>query len=231
MFKLSVIIPVFNECSTLEELLKAVRACSIKSLEIIVVDDCSTDGTRELLRSGLSDIADQVIYHPENQGKGAAIRTGAAFAQGEYIVFQDADLEYDPSEFELMLDIAGKEDVDVVYGSRFLHPDINDISPFWHRSLNKGLTWLSNLFTGYHITDMETCYKLIPRELMEKIELEENRFGMEPEITAKLAALGASIEDMPIEYKRRNFDEGKKIGLKDGIRAVYVIIKYGLKNV
>lgn len=223
---LSIIVPVFNEVDTLERVVDAVRNCGLDDYELIVVDDLSTDGTRKLLEGSMGEAVDQVVFHERNRGKGAALRSGIQAARGEYVVFQDADLEYDPSDLVRMLDLARAGTVDVVYGSRFLNPDIKRISPFWHRSVNRFLTAYSNFFTGLKLTDMETCYKMLPRSLLEKIELTEDRFGVEPEITAKLAALGVRFEEIPIAYDRRTFEQGKKIGMRDGFRAIYVITKY-----
>ncbi|MCH6255809.1 glycosyltransferase family 2 protein [Puniceicoccaceae bacterium K14] len=210
-------------------LLESVRGSGISPLEVIIVDDFSTDGTRNYLELNWRSHADLVVYHSENLGKGAAVRSGIKAAKGEYVIIQDADNEYDPSEYRSMLNAIASEDVDIVYGSRFLHPDAKITTPFWHRFVNECLTRFSNLFTGLELTDMETCYKLIPSEWLDSIEIEEDRFGIEPELTAKLAARGARIKEVPISYNRRKFEDGKKIGVIDGFRAVYVILKYGLK--
>lgn len=230
MPELSIIIPVFNEVNTIEHVVESVRNCGIESIEIVIVDDSSSDGTTELLRGELSDRVDAIVFHEVNRGKGAALRSGIKAAKGEYVVFQDADLEYDPRELSGMLAIARDGVADVVYGSRFLHPDIKQVSPFWHRTVNGFLTRVSNFFTGLKLTDMETCYKLLPRSIFEKIELQEDRFGIEPELTAKVAALGARFTEVPVSYNRRTFEEGKKIGAKDGLRALYVISKYGIRS-
>ncbi|EDY84324.1 glycosyl transferase, group 2 family protein [Verrucomicrobiia bacterium DG1235] len=226
MALLSIIIPVFNEVKTLSSVIEAVRACSLKDVQLVVVDDYSTDGTRQLLDGELGDDIDLVVMHEKNRGKGAALRTGIEAATGKYVVFQDADLEYDPNELQLMLDLLEKGEADVVYGSRFLNPEIKKISPFWHRMVNRGLTEYSNFFTGLRLTDMETCYKMFPKRVLDQITLTEDRFGVEPEITAKAAALGLSFLEIPISYDRRTFDDGKKIGARDGFRALYVITKY-----
>ncbi len=226
MALLSIIIPVYNEVETLEDVVDAVRASGIDDVQLVVVDDFSSDGTRDLLHGPLRGSIDVVSLHEENRGKGAALRSGIAAATGEYVVFQDADLEYDPRELGGMLEALRRGEADVVFGSRFLHPKIKEISPFWHRTVNGLLTRVSNFFTGLRLTDMETCYKMFPRELLKRIELTEDRFGVEPEITAKAAALGARFLEVPISYNRRTFDQGKKIGAKDGFRALYVIAKY-----
>lgn len=227
---LSIIIPVFNEVSTLAAVVEAVRDCGIEGVQLVVVDDASTDGTRRLLEGDLARGIDVVVLHEKNRGKGAAIRTGIKAATGEYVVFQDADLEYDPRELRVLWDAIRGGAADVVYGSRMLHPRIREVSPLWHRLVNRGLTAASNFFTGLKLTDMETCYKMFPRSILDRIELEEDRFGIEPEITAKVAALGVSFMEVPINYDRRTFEQGKKIGAKDGLRALYVIAKYGFAS-
>lgn len=226
---LSIIIPVFNEVSTVDEVVRSVRERGPEGAELIVVDDCSKDGTRELLAGELSGLIDRVVLHEFNQGKGAALRSGIAVASGQYVVFQDADLEYDPGELQSMLDIVLSGEADAVYGSRFLHPKTREICPWWHRAVNRGLTEFSNLFTGLRLTDMETCYKLLPRSFLRSISMDEDRFGIEPELTAKAAARGLRIAEVPVAYNRRDFDQGKKIGVRDGLRALYVIAKYGLR--
>ncbi len=228
--RLSVIVPAYNEVDTLASLIYTVRQCGVPDLQIIVVNDASTDGTAELLRGPLGAEVDTVIHHTKNQGKGAALKTGVGMAEGTHIIFQDADLEYDPNEYSTLIDAIRKSGADAAYGSRFLGRGISEVSPFWHRIVNGVLTIVSNLFTGYKVTDMETCFKLFPIEFLKSIEFEENQFGIEPELTAKAAIANLSIVDVPISYKQRNFNEGKKIRPKDGIRALYVIVKYGLKG-
>lgn len=223
---LSIIIPVYNEVTTLASVVAAVRDCGVDDLQLVVVDDYSTDGTRELLGGALEGEIDVIVKHAVNRGKGAALRSGIEAATGKYVVFQDADLEYDPRELREMVDLLEAGEADVVYGSRFLHPDIKSISPFWHRVVNGGLTLFSNFFTGLRLTDMETCYKMFPKAVLDKIELTEDRFGVEPEITAKAAAMDLRFLEIPISYARRSFEEGKKIGARDGFRALYVISKY-----
>lgn len=228
---LSIIIPVFNEVTTVADVVRSVRARGPEGSELIVVDDCSSDGTRAILDGELGELIDHIVLHDVNQGKGAALRSGVSVATGEYVVFQDADLEYDPEELGGMLDIARSGKADAVYGSRFLHPKTNEICPLWHRAVNRGLTEFSNLFTGLRLTDMETCYKLLPLSFMKSISMDEDRFGIEPELTAKAADRGLVVVEIPIAYNRREFDEGKKIGPMDGVRALFVIVKYGLRYI
>jgi glycosyltransferase involved in cell wall biosynthesis len=226
--KLSVVIPCYNELSTLGRVVQAVKDCPVKNLEIIIVDDCSVDGTRDLLQSSLATQVDQVIYHPKNRGKGAALRTGFAAATGDIVVVQDADLEYDPQEFPDLIApiLAGK--ADVVFGSRFVSGRPHRVVYYWHMVGNKFLTMLSNMLTNINLTDMETCYKAFRREVIQSVRIEENRFGFEPEITAKVAKMGCRIYEVGISYYGRTYREGKKIGWKDGFRAIYCIFKYSL---
>jgi glycosyltransferase involved in cell wall biosynthesis len=226
--KLSVIIPCYNELGTIEQVLHAVKASPIKNLEIIIVDDCSIDGTREKLYSGLETEADKVIYHKRNLGKGAALRTGFAAATGDIIIVQDADLEYDPQEYPLMVKPIIDDKADVVFGSRFQSGRPHRVVYYWHRLGNSFLTTLSNMFTNINLTDMETCYKAFRREIIQNINIEENRFGFEPEITAKIAKTRCRIYEVGISYYGRTYKEGKKIGWKDGIRAIFCIIKYNV---
>jgi glycosyltransferase involved in cell wall biosynthesis len=224
---LSVVIPCFNEKNTLRYIIEMIKAVPLDT-EIIVVDDCSTDGTRELLKNKLEMLVDKVIYHEKNMGKGAALRSGFSHATGEYITVQDADSEYNPQEFPLLLQpiLSGK--ADVVFGSRFMGGQAHRVLYFWHYVGNKFLTLLSNIFTNLNLTDMETCYKLFKKEIIQSIKIEENRFGVEPEITAKVARLKCRIYEVGISYSGRNYKGGKKIGWKDGIRAIYCILKYGI---
>ena len=224
---LSVIIPCFNEVKTLNELLAAVKECGVEDLEIIIVDDCSTDGTRELLKN-LNDDTIKVLYHEFNKGKGAALRTGFKSATGDICIVQDADLEYDPKEFPLLLDPIIKNKADVVFGSRFQSGRPHRVVYFWHRIGNGVLTLLSNFFTDLNLSDMETCYKAFRTEVIKSIDIKENRFGFEPEITAKIAKMDLRIYEVGISYYGRTYDEGKKIGWKDGVRAIYCILKYNL---
>ena len=224
---LSVIIPCFNEVKTLNELLAAVKGCGVENLEIIIVDDCSTDGTRELLKN-LNDDTIKVFYHDFNKGKGAALRTGFKSATGDICIVQDADLEYDPKEFPLLLDPIIKNKADVVFGSRFQSGRPHRVVYFWHRIGNGVLTLLSNFFTDLNLSDMETCYKAFRTEVIKSIDIKENRFGFEPEITAKISKMDLRIYEVGISYYGRTYDEGKKIGWKDGVRAIYCILKYNL---
>ncbi len=228
--RLSVVIPAYNEVDTLVSLIQAVRSCGLSDLQVIVVDDASTDGTAELLKGPLGAEVDTVVHHPVNQGKGAALKTGVQMATGTHIIFQDADLEYSPNEYKILIEAMERAQADAAYGSRFMGRGLSEVSPFWHRMVNGFLTAVSNLFTGYRLTDMETCFKLFPSSFLKSVEFEEGQFGIEPELTAKAAAAGLSIVDVPISYKQRNFNEGKKIRPKDGVRALYVIAKYGIRN-
>ncbi len=226
--KLSVVIPCYNEKDTIEAIIERVKDSGISDLEIIVVDDFSTDGTREILKEKLEKVVDKVIYHASNRGKGAAIRSGIREVTGDVVVIQDADLEYDPQEYEKLLKpiIDGK--ADVVFGSRFITCGPHRVLYFWHYIGNKILTLLSNMFTNLNLTDMETCYKVFRTEVIQSITIEEDRFGFEPEITAKVAKMGCKIYEVGISYYGRTYEEGKKINWKDGIRAAWCILKYGL---
>jgi len=228
MPKLSVVIPVYNEAETIEQIVDAVRGSEVDDLEIILVDDGSTDGTREVLRQKLEPCVERVIYHERNEGKGAALRTGFAAASGDVVIVQDADLEYDPREYPKLIEpiVAGR--ADVVFGSRFAGGEPHRVLYFWHYVINRFLTMLSNVFTNLNLTDMEVCYKVFRREIIQKIRIEENRFGFEPEITAKVAKLGCRIYEVGISYAGRTYGEGKKIGWRDGIRAIWCILKYNL---
>ena len=223
---LSVVIPVYNEVSTVESLLRRVRAVPLR-LEVIVVDDGSTDGTRDLLPGLEGELIDTLLLHEKNRGKGAALRTGFRHATGDVVVVQDADLEYDPRELPLLLKpiLSGK--ADAVYGSRFLGGP-HRVLLFWHSVGNRVLTLLSNMFTDVNLTDMETCYKMVRRELLQSLPLSADRFGIEPELTARLAQAGARIYEMPISYDGRSYAEGKKIGWRDGVAALWCIWKYNV---
>lgn len=224
--KLSIVIPVYNERNTVLELLERVRATGFEK-EIILVDDGSTDGTRELLR-GLPPSEDLlVILQPENRGKGAALRAGFARVTGDIVVIQDADLEYDPAEYANLVRPILDNQADVVYGSRFLSGP-HRVLLFWHSVGNRVLTLLSNIFTDLNLTDMETCYKVFRAEILGKITLCEDRFGFEPEFTAKISRAGCRIYEVPISYHGRDYAAGKKIGWKDGVAAVYFILKHNL---
>lgn len=228
--KLSVVIPCYNEKNTIETVLEEVRNCGIPNIEIIVVDDYSTDGTRELLSGKLKEKIDKLLFHKFNQGKGAALAKGFKMATGDLVVVQDADLEYDPKEFTKLIKpfIEGKKDAQVVYGSRYARGEKYMIKRFYHTIGNKMLTMLSNLFSDLALTDMETCYKMFQREIIQGIKIEEKRFGFEPEITAKLAKKKVKIYEVPISYDPRSYEEGKKINWKDGCRAVYCILRYNI---
>tara|TARA_Y100000589_G_scaffold305737_1_gene319904 strand:+ start:5570 stop:6280 length:711 start_codon:yes stop_codon:yes gene_type:complete len=226
-FTLSIIIPCYNEINTIAELIRRVKKSSINPKEIIIIDDFSTDGTKEFLMN-IDDESIKVVFNSKNQGKGAAIAKGIKFATGEITIIQDADLEYDPSEYEKIINpiILGK--ADVVYGSRFQGAQPHRVVYFWHRLGNGFLTLLSNILTDINLTDMETCYKAFKTEILKSINIKEKRFGFEPEITAKVARLKCRIYEVGISYFGRTYEEGKKIGWKDGIRAIWCILKYNL---
>ena len=226
--KLSVVIPCFNEVATIERLLEAVRASPHPDKEIIVVDDGSSDGTREKISGPLRPLIDQLVMHEVNQGKGAALRSGIRAATGDVVIIQDADLEYDPNEYLNLIAPIAEDRADVVYGSRFMGAAPHRVLYFWHRLGNGFLTLLSNMFTNLNLTDMETCYKAFRRSVIQSIEIEEDRFGFEPEITAKVAKLGVRIYEVGISYYGRTYADGKKIGYRDGFRAIYCIVKYNL---
>ncbi len=224
--KLLVVIPVYNEKDTFKEIYNSVKAVNIEK-EVILIDDCSIDGTREIIL-GLADNTTKVFIHDRNMGKGAALRTGFKNVTGDIVIIQDADLEYDPNQYPKLIKPILDGKADVVYGSRFVTGDYRRVLFFWHMVGNKFLTLLSNMLTNLDLTDMETCYKVFKREVLEKISIEENRFGFEPEITAKVAKLDVRIYEIGISYSGRTYKEGKKIGWKDGLRAIYCIIKYNL---
>ncbi len=222
--KLSVVIPVYNEKNTIGEVLRRVRMVDLPK-EVIVVDDCSTDGTREFLQ-GLAPSDDlTIVLQPHNAGKGAALRAGFRRVRGDIVIVQDADLEYDPAEYPVLIQpiIAGK--ADVVFGSRFLGGP-HRVLLFWHSVGNRILTTLSNMMTDLNLTDMETCYKVFRTDVLGRFELRENRFGFEPEFTAKVARARCRVYEVPISYSGRDYSEGKKIGWKDGVAALFFIIKY-----
>lgn len=224
--RLSVVVPVFNELRTVERLLKRIREVPLR-LEVIVIDDGSTDGTQDLLPDLKGTLIDTLVLHEQNRGKGAALRTGFEHATGDVVVVQDADMEYDPREFPLLLAPILSGRADAVYGSRFLG-GAHRVLFFWHYVGNRFLTLLSNMFTDLNLTDMETCYKMVRRELLHALPLTANRFGIEPELTARLAQAGARIYELPISYDGRSYADGKKIGWKDGVSALWYILRYNV---
>jgi glycosyltransferase involved in cell wall biosynthesis len=226
--EISVVIPCYNEESTIEAILARVHACEIADKEVIVVDDASTDATSSKLQSLAQDGELRVIRHERNRGKGAALRTGFRAARGDVVIVQDADLEYDPREYPKLLAPIREGKADVVYGSRFAGGESHRVLYFWHYAANKLLTLFSNMFTNLNLTDMETCYKAFRREIIDKIDLREERFGFEPEFTAKVARLGCRIYEVGISYSGRTYAEGKKIGWRDGLLALWCVLRYNL---
>lgn len=227
---LSIIIPVFNEITTIEEILKRVAAVPLAK-EMIVVDDFSNDGTRERLALSAERYDNlKVVRHETNRGKGCAIRTGLQHVTGDMVIIQDADLEYNPAEYPRLVKPIVEGRADVVYGSRFIGGEEHRVLYFWHYVGNRFLTLLSNMFTNLNLTDMETCYKVFRADLIKGIRLEQDRFGFEPEITAKVARTGCRIFEVGISYSGRTYTEGKKIGWKDGVQAIWCIVKYGLRK-
>ncbi len=226
--KLSVVIPIFNERATLQDVVH--RVLSVKlDIELLCVDDCSTDGSREILSQLQIEHAEiRIFLQPVNTGKGAALRLGIQQATGDFIIIQDADLEYDPSEYPILLQPLVEGKADVVYGSRFMGGRPHRVLYFWHRVGNWALTFLSNAITNLNLSDMETCYKAFRREVLQSIHLEENRFGFEPEVTVKIAKRHLRVYEVGISYSGRTYAEGKKIGWRDGVRAVWCLVKYGL---
>jgi glycosyltransferase involved in cell wall biosynthesis len=226
--QLSVVIPVYNEEATIAQLIARVRAVPLPK-EIIVVDDCSTDGTRRSLEQIAERNEVRAFFHERNQGKGAALRTGFAQARGEIVIVQDADLEYDPTEYPKLIQPIVDGRADVVYGSRFAGGESHRVLYYWHYLGNRFLTELSNMLTNLNLTDMETCYKAFRRDVLRDLVIEESRFGFEPEITAKIAKLNVRVYEVGISYSGRTYSEGKKINWKDGVSALRCILKYNLR--
>jgi glycosyltransferase involved in cell wall biosynthesis len=226
--KVSVVIPCFNEEKTIRTIVDRVKDAQVDLHEIIIVDDCSTDGTRDILKEWDEDSLVQVHYHEVNMGKGAGLRTGFKKVSGEIVLIQDADLEYDPVDYPVLVEQIINGNADVVFGSRFMGGGPHRVVYFWHMVGNRFLTLLSNMMTNINLTDMETCFKVFRREIIDEVEVMENRFGFEPEITAKIARMDCRIFEVGISYYGRTYAEGKKIGWKDGVRAIYAILKYNI---
>lgn len=230
--KLSIVIPVYNEENTVETIVDLVLKAPLSiDKELILVDDCSTDNTRSIIETRLAGKVSKTVFHEKNQGKGAALRSGFAAATGDIVIVQDADLEYDPNEFQRLINPILANKADVVYGSRFASGELHRVLYFWHSIGNKFLTLVSNMFSNLNLTDMETCYKAFRKDVIADIKIEENRFGFEPEITAKIARIkGIRIYETGITYSGRTYEEGKKIGWRDGVAALWCIVKYNLRR-
>jgi len=228
--KLSIVIPVYNEKNFIREIIERVRKVSLPDIEkeIIIVDDFSTDGTRDILQRDLEPLVSKVIYREKNQGKGAALRAGFQQVSGDIVIIQDSDLEYNPAEYPKLIQPILDNQADVVYGSRFIGSEPHRVLYFWHYVGNKFLTLLSNMFTNLNLTDMETCYKVFRTEVLDSVKIEQNRFGFEPEITAKVSRGNWRIYEVGIAYFGRNYAEGKKINWKDGLQAIWCILRYNL---
>ena len=226
--KISVIIPIYNEVQTIKKILEKISSQEQYEKEIIIIDDFSTDGSRELLKNEIIKKVDKIIFNEKNFGKGYSVRKGIEASSGDIILIQDADLEYDPSDYKVLLNPIINNDADVVYGSRFIGSEEKRVLYFWHTVGNKFLTILSNMFTNLNLTDMEVCYKVFMSDVIKKIKLEENRFGFEPEVTAKIAKMDLKIFEVGVKYYGRKYSDGKKITWKDGISALKCIIKYSI---
>ena len=226
--KISIVIPCYNESSTISKIIEKVKNEKNYDKEIIVIDDFSTDGTREILKNDISEKIDELILNDRNFGKGYSVRQGIKRAKGDIILIQDADLEYDPSDYSKLIEPIKKDYADVVYGSRFVGSEEKRVLFFWHSIGNYFLTTLSNMFSNLNLTDMENCYKVFKSEIIKNIELKENRFGFEPEVTAKIAKKNCRIYEVGVKYYGRTYDQGKKIGWKDGVSAIRCIFKYNL---
>ncbi|MBW1861582.1 MAG: glycosyltransferase family 2 protein [Deltaproteobacteria bacterium] len=226
--KLSIIIPCYNEKRFISELISLVKGAPVKEKEIILVDDGSNDGTTDLIKNSLEKEVDSVVYHTKNMGKGAAIKSGLKYVTGDLVIIQDADLEYDPREYPKLMAPILEGKADVVFGSRFLGEGPHRVHLFWHYVGNKFLTILSNMFTNLNLTDMETCYKLFRTEIIKQIDIKQKGFGVEPEITAKVAKTKCRVYEVGISYYGRSYSEGKKISWKDGLKAIFLILRYGI---
>jgi glycosyltransferase involved in cell wall biosynthesis len=226
--KVSVVMAAYNEVEFIDQVINCVLAVPIPEKELIIVDDCSTDGTREKLRAWSNDGKLRVFFHEKNRGKGAALRTGFAAVTGDIVIVQDADLEYDPAEYPKLLAPIVENKADVVYGSRFVGGESHRVVYFWHYLGNKFLTLLSNAMTNLNLTDMETCFKVFRRDIIQSLTLTEDRFGFEPEVTARIAGRRCRVYEVGISYSGRTYEEGKKIGWKDGLRTLWCIVKFNL---